>query len=164
MKPCLSIICAMDSNHLIGCDNALPWHLPSDFAWFKQNTMGKPILMGRKTFESIGKPLPGRRNVIISRDPAYQADGCDTCPSIDDALALTGDQEEVMLIGGASLYAQTIAQADKLYITEVHDQFEGDAWFPDIDEEIWQETWRENHHADERNPSPYSFVIYRKKV
>jgi dihydrofolate reductase len=163
MKPCLSIICAMDENRLIGCDNALPWHMPADFAWFRKNTLGKTVVMGRKTYESIGKPLPDRRNIIITRDSNYQMDGCEICASIDEALAVTENEEEIMLIGGASLYQQTISQADKLYITEIHSIFEGDAWFPAIETSLWNESWRKSHAADEKNPHSFSFVIYEKK-
>lgn len=162
MPVSLSIISAMDENRLIGRDNALPWQLPADLVFFKKTTMGKPIIMGRKTFESIGKPLPGRRNIIISRDPGYQAEGCDSSQSIDAALALVDDQPEAMLIGGAMLYQQTMGIADHLYITEIHEKFEGDAWFPEINPAHWQETWREDHAADERNLYAFTFVKYRR--
>ncbi len=156
----LSIICGMDENRLIGKDNALPWHLPADMAYFKKTTMSKPLLMGRKTYESIGKPLPGRRNIIITRDSSYQAEGCDVTHSIQQALDLVADQPEIMLMGGASLYEQTIDIADCLYITEIHHKFEGDAWFPAINPIQWKESWRENHPADDRNHYPFSFVKY----
>ena len=119
MTTSLSIIAAMDKNRLIGDNNSLPWHLPADLAFFKRTTLGKPILMGRKTYESIGKPLPGRRNIIISREPAYHAPGCDTVNSIQAALKLVEDEPEAMLIGGASLYQQTLELAETLYITEI---------------------------------------------
>mgnify|MGYP002635809489 CR=1 FL=1 len=154
----------MDENRLIGNNNALPWHLPADLAYFKKTTMNKPILMGRKTYESIGKPLPGRRNIIISRDSGYQAEGCDVTHSIQSALDLVKDQTEVMLIGGASLYEQTMELASCLYITEIHHQFEGDAWFPSINTENWRESWREDHPADDRNQYPYSFVKYLRYI
>lgn len=160
MPASLSIISAMDNNRLIGNNNALPWHLPADLAFFKKTTLNKPILMGRKTYESIGRPLPGRRNIIISRDPAYHQDGCETVASIDEALRLVEDQAEAMLIGGASLYSQTLQRAQTLYITEIHEQFEGDAWFPEIDKTRWKECWREHHEADEVNKYAYSFVKY----
>lgn len=163
MTTSLSIISAMDENRLIGKNNSLPWHLPADLAFFKKNTLNKPILMGRKTYESIGRPLPGRRNIIISRDPDFRAEGCEICDSLDSALALVKDQQETMLIGGASLYAQTIHRAEHLYITEIHAQFEGDAWFPIIDPTLWQESWREDHQPDEKNPYYYSFVKYSRR-
>lgn len=153
----------MDENRLIGNDNALPWHLPADLAYFKKTTMNKPILMGRKTFESIGRPLPGRRNIIISRDSTYQVEGCETANSIQAALDLVQEHAEAMLIGGASLYQQTMELAGALYITEIHGQFEGDSWFPAIDPAVWQESFREEHTADDRNKFDYAFVKYLRK-
>ena len=160
MPTSLSIITAMDQNRLIGRDNALPWHLPADLAFFKKTTLGKPILMGRKTYESIGRPLPGRQNIIISRDPNYRIDGCDTATGIEHALEMIKNQPEAMLIGGSSLYQQTIDLADKLYITFIHSQFEGDAWFPEIPSQNWVESAREDHSADDKNAYNYSFVTY----
>jgi len=160
MTASLSIISAMDENRLIGSNNALPWHLPADLAFFKRTTLNKPILMGRKTYESIGRPLPGRRNIIITRNPDYRQPGCESVVSIDKALELVFDQPEVMLIGGESLYKQTINRAQTLYITEIHGKFEGDAWFPEIDPKRWQENWREDHQADDRNECAYSFIKY----
>ena len=163
MPASLSIICAMDQNRLIGNNNQLPWRLPADLAFFKKTTMNKPILMGRRTYESIGRPLPGRRNIIITRDPDVSFEGCETVLSINSALALVDDQPEAMLIGGASLYEQTIELAERLYITEIDAIFEGDAWFPKIDPLCWNETWREHHEPDERNDYAYSFVKYCRK-
>jgi dihydrofolate reductase len=119
-----SLIVAMDENRLIGSNNGLPWHLPADLAFFKRTTMGKPIVMGRKTFESIGRPLPGRRNIVVTRDPDFSAAGCDIANSIDAALDLCADDEEVMLIGGASLYQQSLSRATQLYITQIHHRFD----------------------------------------
>lgn len=163
MPASLSLICAMDQNQLIGSNNALPWHLPADLAFFKKTTLGKPIVMGRKTYESIGRPLPGRQNIIITRNPEFKAEGCDTCTSIDQAIELAGDQNEVMLIGGASLYQQTIDLAQYLYLTRIHHQFEGDAWFPEFDLQQWQEVWREDHTRDEKNGYDFSFLKYSRK-
>ena len=162
MSVSLSIIAAMDENRLIGQRNGLPWHLPADLAFFKKTTMNKPIIMGRKTFESIGKPLPGRRNIVISRETGYQAAGCDVCADINSALELVNDQPEAMLIGGASLYEQTLDMADRLYITEIKGVFEGDAWFPEIDPSRWRESWREEHGHDEQNSHDYAFVQYAR--
>jgi dihydrofolate reductase len=156
----LSLIVAMDENRLIGSNNRLPWHFPADLAFFKRTTMGKPIVMGRKTFESIGRPLPGRRNIVITRDPSFHADGCYIANGIDTALASCGDAEEVMLIGGASLYQQTLAHADSLYITRIHHEFSGDTWFPDFDNTRWKVVERQDFTADESNPYAYSFVKY----
>ncbi|MBC8210075.1 MAG: type 3 dihydrofolate reductase [Gammaproteobacteria bacterium] len=163
MKTSLSIIAAMDENRLIGDNNTLPWHLPADLAFFKRTTLNKPILMGRKTYESIGRPLPGRKNIIISRDDTYQIPGCDTASSIQAALDLVQDEPEAMLIGGASLYQQTLALAETLYISEIHHQFTGDAWFPAINAAEWHEVWREKHPADERNAHAYDFVKFLRK-
>ena len=163
MSTKLSIICGMDRNRLIGNKNALPWRLPADLAFFKQTTMGKPILMGRKTWDSIGRPLPGRRNIIITRNAAFKPQGAETVDSIDAALALVNDQPEAMLMGGASLYEQTIDIADALYITEIHHVFDGDAWFPEIDMALWKEAERVAHQADENNPYAYDFVKYLRR-
>ncbi len=158
----LAIITAMDDNRLIGRDNALPWHLPADFAFFKRTTMGKPVIMGRKTWESIGRPLPGRRNLVVSRNPDYRAEGTETCNSIEAALELCADAPEAFLIGGANLYRQALERGlvQVLWITHVHGQFDGDAWFPEIDPDRWQEVWREERAADKANPYPLSFVKY----
>ncbi|MDQ7016683.1 MAG: type 3 dihydrofolate reductase [Gammaproteobacteria bacterium] len=159
----LSIIVAMDRNRLIGNNNQLPWHLPADLQFFKKTTLGKPILMGRKTHESIGRPLPGRRNIIISRNLDYQANGCDVVHSIEAALELVHECEEAMLIGGATLYQQALPLAQRLYLTLVEAECEGDCWFPDYQQhEKWQEISRETHHADEKNQFNYNFVILDK--
>jgi dihydrofolate reductase len=156
----LCLIAAMDQNRLIGSNNQLPWHLPADLAFFKRTTMGKPIMMGRKTYESIGRPLPGRRNIVITRDAKLKLEGCEIAHSIEAAMSLVGDADEVMLIGGASLYEQTIARAEKLYITQIHDDFSGDTWFPEIDRAVWREEYREDFDADHNNPHAYSFIQF----
>ncbi len=160
MKTSLSIISGMDRNRLIGQNNALPWHLPADMAFFKQTTMGKPILMGRKTWDSIGRPLPGRRNIVITRNPGFNPAGAEAVDSIEAALELVSGHPEAMLMGGASLYEQTMDLADALYITEIHHAFDGDAWFPEIDRNCWQEAAREEHRSDDLNPYDYAFVKY----
>ena len=126
----LSLIVAMDENRLIGNANQLPWHLPADLAFFKRTTMGKPIIMGRKTFESIGRPLPGRRNIVITRDPQFSAEGCEIVNCIDAALASCSDHDELMLIGGASLYQQTLERASCMYITQIHHALAETPGFP----------------------------------
>ena len=156
----LSLIVAMDQNRLIGSDNQLPWHLPADLKFFKQTTLGKPIVMGRKTFESIGKALPGRRNIVVTRNAEYRAEGCEIAADIDSALALCDDADEIMLIGGASLYEQSMERATNLYITEIHHVFSGDTWFPEIDKSIWREEIREDHDADHSNPYAFSFIKF----
>ena len=159
----LSIIAALSRNRVIGKDNQLPWRLPADLKHFKAVTLGKPVIMGRKTFESIGKPLPGRDNIVVSRDPQYQADGgIVVAHSLDEALAHTHAAAEVMLIGGAQLYAQALPRAQRLYLTLIHADIDGDAHFPDYDPAAWRETAREDHAPDENNPYPYSFVILER--
>ena len=160
----LSLIVAMDENRLIGSDNGLPWHLPADLAYFKRTTMGKAIVMGRKTFESIGRPLPGRRNIVVSRNPDFRAAGCEVVADIDEALALCAGDEEVMLIGGASLYLQTLPRADRLYLTLIHHAFDGDTWFPELDPEQWLEENRRDFDADDSNPYAYSFLDLNRVI
>lgn len=160
----LSLIVAMDQNRLIGSNNALPWHLPADLAFFKRTTMGKPILMGRKTHQSIGKPLPGRRNIVISRDPGFLAHGCETVLGLEQALEIAGSAEEIMLIGGASLYRLALPRVDQMYVTEIHHVFSGDTWFPEIDEQEWQQKFREDFEADHSNPYPYSLIKFVREI
>ena len=148
----------MDSNGVIGKDNELPWHLPADLQHFKKTTMGKPILMGRKTWESIGRPLPGRTNIVITRDSDYQADGCVVVNSIDAAMTAAAGQDEVMVIGGAELYRQVLPRADTLYLTRVHASVDGDTVFPGLNAADWQEAERSDQSANEKNPHDYSFI------
>ena len=158
------MIAAMSDDFVIGIENRLPWKLPADMQWFRAQTMGKPIVMGRKTFESFGaKPLPGRRNIIITRDPEYVAPGGVVVHNIEQALTAAGEVSEVMVIGGASFYEQMLARADRLYLTFVHGDFAGDAWFPRFDIEEWREISREDHAADDRNSVAYSFVVLERR-
>jgi dihydrofolate reductase len=154
----------MDSNRLIGKNNSLPWHLPADLAFFKATTMGKPIIMGRKTFASIGKALPGRQNIVVTRDCNFDAPDCEVASSIDAAIAIVDDTEEVMLIGGASLYQQTIDVADIIYLTLIHHEFKGDTWFPEINPEFWKLVSQDDFEADEKNPFAYSLVKYLREI
>ena len=154
----ISIIVAMAANGVIGRDNQLPWHLPADLKHFKQTTMGKPILMGRKTYESIGRPLPGRTNIVITRDTGYRVDGCIVVNSIDAALAAAGEQDEIMVIGGAEFYRQVLPRTDTIYLTRIHDSFDGDTCFPDLNDADWHEVERSDHAADAKNPHDYSFI------
>ena len=156
----LSLIVAMDRNRLIGSANGLPWHLPADLAFFKRTTMGKPVVMGRKTFESIGKPLPGRKNIVVTRDSAFVAAGSVVVGSVEQAIESCATSPEIMLIGGASLYRQTLERADCLYVTRIHHEFDGDTWFPAFDESLWRIESREDFEADSQNPYAYSFVKY----
>ena len=154
----LSLIVAMSRNNIIGKDNALPWHLPADLKYFKAVTMGKPIVMGRKTFDSIGRPLPGRRNLVLTRNTAWSADGVEVFPSLDHARDALGGID-AMIIGGAEIYRQALSHVDRLYVTEVDVTTGGDAVFPDIDPTVWAEVSRESHAAGTDTPA-YSFVVY----
>jgi len=159
----VSLIWAMADNRVIGIENRLPWKLPADMRWFRQQTMGKPIVMGRMTFESFGaRPLPGRRNLIVSRNPDYVAEGAEVFTSLEAALAAVAEDEEVMVIGGASLYTQALPLADRLYMTLVHAEVAGDAHFPEFDMSEWREVARIDHAADENNSHPCSFVVLER--
>ena len=159
----VSIIAAMDRNRLIGKENQLPWHLPADLAHFKQVTMGKPIIMGRKTYESIGRALPGRTNIVLTRSSDFNAEGVLTANTLEQALDYVSSEDEVMIIGGSAIYELTLPRADQLYLTYVENSFEGDAWFPDFDLEQWHVIASEEHSADEKNSSAYRFVTYARK-
>jgi dihydrofolate reductase len=160
----ISMIAAMTDDRVIGIENRLPWKLPNDMKWFRQHTLGKPIIMGRKTFESFGaKPLPERTNIIITRDENYQARDSIVVHSIEAALKAAGEVDEVMIIGGASFYEQMLPRADRLYLTFVHAKVEGDAWFPELDLSEWNETEHIDCEMDEKNPLPHSFVILERK-
>ncbi|MDE2288107.1 MAG: dihydrofolate reductase [Burkholderiales bacterium] len=158
----LTLIVARAANGTIGRDNQLPWRLPEDLAHFKRATLGKPIVMGRKTFESIGRPLPGRRNIVVSRNPELQIEGCEVASSLVDALRLCVGAEEVCLIGGAQLYAEALPSADQLIVTEIAREFEGDAFFPAPDPAVWRVVDAERHHAPPPNDFDYAFVTYRR--
>jgi dihydrofolate reductase len=158
----ISIIAAMDRNRLIGNKNQLPWHLPADFAHFKSVTIGKPIVMGRKTFESIGKPLPGRTNIVLSRNPDTHFEGVVCVGSFEDALAVVPEAEEVMIIGGSTIYEMLLPQVNRMYITHVDGEFEGDAWFPEFDEKQWIEKDSVALEPDEKNSYPCRFVTYER--
>ena len=159
----LSLIVAMDQDRVIGRDNALPWRLPADLAHFKRTTMGKPVVMGRKTHASIGRPLPGRRNLVVTSNMDYRAPGCEVVAGIDAALGACGDADEIMLIGGASLYAQTLPRADRLYVTLIHHRFDGDTWFPEFDTEAWRVENRQDFEPDHSNSYPYSFIKFTRE-
>lgn len=155
----LSLIVAMDHNRLIGRDNDLPWRLPDDLRQFKRLTVGKTILMGRKTWESLRRPLPDRENWVLSRDPSFTATGARVFTSLNDALAAHTDGE-LMVIGGAQLYGQALPLAQRLYLTEVDARIDGgDAWFPAIDPAQWREISAEAHPADDRHPYPFRFRL-----
>jgi dihydrofolate reductase len=160
----LSIIAAMDQNQLIGKQGKIPWKLPADLKYFKKTTMGAPIIMGRKTFESIGSPLPGRRNIILTRNRDYAAEGCEIVHSKEEILdEFLEKNEEVFIIGGAEIYKQFLAYCDKLYLTIIEDQFSGDTYFPEIDWEKWDKISEIKGTTDSNNPYSYSYHIYQRK-
>lgn len=166
MKLCL--IAALAENRVIGDNNRLPWHLPADLKYFKQVTMAKPVIMGRKTYESIGKPLPGRTNIVISRQQDYQPPEADEntllVHDLDAAVCAAKDTEaaEAMIIGGAEIYRQSLSMVDCLFLTEVQASVSGDAFFPEYDQAQWQLVSSEQHNACERNPYPYRFAVYER--
>jgi dihydrofolate reductase len=165
MKPRISIIVACAHHGVIGRNNELPWHLPEDLAHFKQTTLGKPVIMGRKTFDSIvarlGKPLPGRRNIVITRNREWHYTGVEVAHDLESAVALCKLEPDIFIIGGAELYQQAMPLADRLIVTEIALETEGDAHFPPIDVQVWQETGRDEF---EHAPLPYAFVTYERRT
>lgn len=159
MKPRLTLIAAVAKNRVIGRGNAIPWRLPEDLQRFKALTMGRPILMGRKTWASLGRPLPGRRNIVISRDRDFSAPGALVVTSLAAAVAACADADEAFVIGGAEIYAQALPLADRLQLTELARDFEGDTRFPEIDPNSWRESWREHHDGADFT---YAFVTYER--
>ncbi|HEX9628210.1 MAG TPA: type 3 dihydrofolate reductase [Acidiferrobacterales bacterium] len=158
----VSIIAAMAENRVIGRDNDLPWRMPADLRHFRRTTLGHHVVMGRKNYESIGKPLPGRTNVVVTGNRDFRAPGCQVVHSIEAALDLARDDPEPFIIGGAALYAQTLPLADRLYLTLIHAEVPGDTVFPEIDARAWRERRRERHEADAENAYAYSFVVLEK--
>ena len=160
-----SIIAALDQNNGIGYQNRMPWHLPAELQHFKGLTMGHHLIMGRKTYESIGKPLPGRTTIIVTRNRTYQAEGCLVTHSVLDAIKLADEhsESEVFICGGESIYRNTLIEADRLYITRIHAEFQTDTTFPDFDVSLWQEIGADFHPVDEKNPYPFTFHIYERK-
>ncbi len=158
----ISLVVAMDKNRIIGANNQLPWNLPADLAHFKRLTLNKPIVMGRKTFESIGRPLPQRRNIIVTRNVKYSAEGCEVFHSLDAALANLKNEEEVMVIGGGELFNQVLSQASTLYLTIVDAKVDGDVYFPDWNANEWQEVGSQFNEADEKNPFNYTFLTLKR--
>ncbi|MCW1719679.1 type 3 dihydrofolate reductase [Pseudoalteromonas sp. A3] len=160
----ISMIAAMANNRVIGLDNKMPWHLPADLQHFKKVTTGKPVVMGRKTFESIGRPLPGRRNIIITRNSQYSAQGIETVSTTEAALELVKAEEEVMIIGGGNIYQQFLPSADRLYLTFIDLEVEGDTQFPDYQAvATWKNVDEQANKPDEKNQYSYKFVTLYKK-
>jgi dihydrofolate reductase len=163
----LSMIVATADNNIIGKDNDMPWHLPADLAYFKKVTLGKQIIMGRKTYESIGRPLPGRRNIVISRDENYTpqgkgAEGVDVVTSVEQALSLVTDIAEVMVIGGGAIYKHCLPNADRLYVTHIKASIDGDTKFPNYNDDNWQRVSSELRKSDEKNAYDLDFCVYHR--
>jgi dihydrofolate reductase len=158
----ITFIVAVADNGVIGRDNTLPWHLPEDLRRFKRLTLGKPVLMGRRTHESIGKPLPGRHNIVVTRDPNYHAGGVTVAHGIEAALAAAGDAPEIMVIGGAELFQALLPRAGRLHLTRVHGEVAGDVYWPALDTREWRVVERERHEADDRHAWPMTFEVWEK--
>jgi dihydrofolate reductase len=162
-RPLLSLVVAMARNGVIGRDNAMPWHLPDDLRHFKALTMGKPMLMGRKTFAAIGKPLPGRTSLVLTRDPAWRAEGVIAVRSLDEAFEKAGDVPELCVVGGAEIYKLTLPIAQRIHLTRIHADIAGDTVFPPLDPSQWRETARAEHAADERHAYPMTFATLERR-
>lgn len=158
----ITIVVAIAQNHAIGKDNKLLWHLPNDLKHFKTITSGGTVIMGRKTYDSVGKPLPNRRNIIITRQ-SITIDGCEVINSLDEALALCKTEQEVFIVGGAEIYKMAMPVTNRIYLTIVHHDFEGDTYFPEIEENNWKETEREDHQPDEKHKYSYSFITLERR-
>ena len=159
----ISLIVAASANGVIGADGELPWHLPDDFRYFKQVTMGKPIVMGRRTWESIGRPLPGRQNIVVTRQPDFEAAGATVADSPDAAVAAAEEAGELMIIGGGEIYRRFLPVADKVYLTSVDAEVEGDTHFPALDDSEWALESSERHEADERHAYAFEFRVYGRR-
>jgi dihydrofolate reductase len=161
---CLSIIAAMDEDRLIGSENRLPWHLPADMRWFRRHTLGKPIVMGRATFESLGcRPLPDRQNIVLTRQNGYHAAGAATATDLAAALQLAGEADEIMIIGGSSIYQQTLPLVDRLYLSQIAGHFHGDAWFPPFDRDDWLLVAEQQQPVDDKHPWAITFQILQRR-
>lgn len=160
-KPSVSLVVAVAENGVIGQDNRLPWRLPADLQHFKALTIGKPIVMGRLTWESLPGLLPQRRHIVVTRNPDYQAEGAVVVHSLQAALTEAGDVDEIMIVGGGQLYAEALPLAERVYLTRIHQSFDGDAFFPELDES-WLVTERQDHQADQKNPYDYSFLTLKR--
>lgn len=158
-----SIIVAAAQNNAIGKNNELLWHMPADLKYFKNKTTGHTIIMGRKTYESVGKPLPNRKNIVITRKQNYQPAGVEVCHSLDEAIALCNPDEENFIVGGAEIYSQAMAITDRIYFTLIYGEFEADTFFPPILQDFWQLTSESFHEADEKNKYDYNFMTYERK-
>ena len=153
----------MAENRVIGINNTLPWRLPADLRHFRKLTTGHHVIMGRRNYESIGRPLPDRHNIVVTRNPNYRAPGCQVKDSIEKALQDIQNDPEIFIIGGAEIYRQALSMTDRMHLTLVHAEVDGDIYFPEFDTHDWKETSRTRHEADEKNPFAYSFVTYDRK-
>jgi len=163
-KPKLCIAVAVGENLAIGKNNQLLWHMPADLKFFKQTTLGHPVVMGRKTFDSVGKPLPNRRNIVVTRDPELEIEGVEIVNSLDEALEITKNEEKpVFIVGGAEIYRQALPKTDTLYLTTIHHTFDADTFFPEFDRDEWEVINKEPHQADEKNKYDYTFEVLRRK-
>ncbi|MEO9869122.1 dihydrofolate reductase [Ekhidna sp.] len=165
----VSMIAAMGSNRTIGRDNDIPWHLPDDFKYFKNTTKGHHVIMGRKNWESLShtfQPLPGRPNIVVTRQSNYKADGAEVISSVDKGLEIArkNNESEVFIIGGGEIYRIGLAMVDRIYLTEINGDFDGEVTFPEFDKSIWEEESRVHHHADDRHKYSFDFVVYSKKT
>lgn len=161
----ISLIAAVAENDVLGKDNAMIWHLPKDMKWFKDKTLNHYVIMGRKTFDALGKPLSGRTNIIITRQKDYKQEGCRIVHSLEDALKLAqeGGEQEAFIIGGAEIYKQALPHADIVYLTEIYHKFEGDAFFPKVNHDEWELVYEEKHEPDEKNKYRFAFCEYKRK-
>jgi len=160
----VSLVVAASTNNVIGRDGGLPWHLPDDLRHFKRITTGKPVIMGRRTFESIGRPLPDRHNIVMTRDADYAAEGCDVVSSVAEALELADDADEVMVIGGGQVYRDFLPHADRIYLTRVQAEVQGDTLFPEFDRDAWRLVSSEHHAADARHDHAFEMMVLERRV
>ncbi|MDR2283483.1 MAG: dihydrofolate reductase [Sphingobacterium sp.] len=163
MSTKITLIVAAAENNAIGKDNQMPWHLPNDFKYFKKSTIDHSIVMGRKTFESIGKPLPERRNIVLTRDQQYNNPGIDVANSLQDVLTYCRDEREIFIIGGANIYQQALPLAQRVLLTRVHATIDGDAFFPELPSTEWELVSQEKHNKDEKHAYDYTFEVWEKK-
>lgn len=160
----LTIIAAVGRRGELGLAGGLPWRLPGDLAFFKRTTMGHPVIMGRRTFDEVKRPLPGRENIVVTRNRAFAADGVVAVASLGEAIAHCEGRPEAFVIGGAEIYRQALDVAGTMILTRIDGEFEADTWFPEFDPKVWREVSREEHPADEKNRWPYAFVVYERAV
>jgi dihydrofolate reductase (trimethoprim resistance protein) len=160
----ISLIAAMDNNRVIGKNNDIPWRLPKEWQYVRKTTMGHPIILGRKNFESIGKALPGRRNIILTQDRSYCAQGCEILYSVEDVIKSCHNEDEIFIFGGEQIYKLFLPYVEKMYLTKIDYEFEGDTFFPEVDYEQWQEISVQKGITNEENPFHYYFHVYQRKV